>query len=130
MLPIRLLVCSVLALIAALHGYWGAGGIWPGRDQHDLAAKVVGPGELPPPAACFGVAAALAGAAGTVLLSPRSRRARTGAVAVAGVLLLRGAGGYGFPRTGRSFDRLNRRVYSPLCLGLGLLTALSLRRQQ
>lgn len=128
MFLIRLVVSLVLSLIALLHGYWGVGGLWPGRDPRDLAAKVIGPGELPPAGACFGVAAVLAGAAGTVLLAPRSRPARRGAALTAGVLLLRGLVGYLLPRSGQKFDHLNRRLYSPLCLGLGLLTALSLRR--
>lgn len=128
MFLIRLVVSLVLALISLLHGYWGVGGIWPGRDRHDLASKVIGPGELPPPGACFGVAAVMGGAAGTVLLAPRSRPAWRGAVLTAVVLLLRGLVGYVLLRRGQEFDRLNRRFYSPLCLGLGLLTALSLRR--
>ncbi|WP_163602926.1 DUF3995 domain-containing protein, partial [Klebsiella pneumoniae] len=36
------LVFIVLTIVAALHLYWGFGGLWPARDQLSLARTVVG----------------------------------------------------------------------------------------
>ena len=53
----------VLAAIAALHAYWGFGGIWPGRDAADCARRIAGFRDIramPGPAASFAVAGLLA----------------------------------------------------------------------
>ncbi len=130
----------MLAALAGLHVYWGFGGRWPGTDEETLAATVVGtpagtkmPGTLP----CLGVAGLLVAAA-VLILSARGIveglppvLASGGAWVVAGVLLLRGVAGYFDtvirPETiGTPFVRLNRVLYSPLCLALSALTATSL----
>jgi len=135
-----LLVATTLLALALLHAYWGLGGIWPGTTPNTLAAQVFGgpPGTpFPPAAACYVVTALLALAAWLVLtaagvlptLGLSAGLVRLGAFGVASVLLLRGGLGYVLPRLtseNPTFARLNRLIYSPLCLGLGALTVLSL----
>jgi hypothetical protein len=87
---------------------------------------------MPSPGACFAVAAALGGAAAVVGGvggdRPLARLARAG---VATVLLARGVAGLTgttsrFLRqpVGR-FTDLDRRLYGPLCIGLGTAAAVS-----
>jgi hypothetical protein len=123
-----------LLAAAALHAAWGAGSAWPFPDRAALADAVVGGTEVPAPGACFAVSGALvtaaALAAGWPARYPGLRRAGTGTVA--GVLAGRGVLGL----AGRTrlvspvsasarFTRLDRRVYSPLCLALAGMSALS-----
>jgi hypothetical protein len=120
--------------LAALHAAWGAGSAWPLADRDALADAVIGAAQVPPPAACFAVSGALA-AAGTLVAGwpgdhPAIRRAGVGGV----VVVLAGRGVLGL--AGRTqlvsrssvsdrFTRLDRRIYSPLCLALAGLSALS-----
>ena len=125
---------TALAALAGLHAAWGAGSSWPLRDRAALAEAVAGRKSMPGPVACFGVATALGAAA--VLVSGRPRRrptlVRIGAVGVAGVLGTRGAVGLA-GRTemlspgsnAATFQRLDRWVYSPLCLALAAGSAVS-----
>ncbi|WP_152544945.1 DUF3995 domain-containing protein [Deinococcus phoenicis] len=123
------LVLALLVALSGLHVYWGLGGVWPGHDPRSLACLVVGgaeDGRLPTPLACFGVAVALLLAAAALHFAAAGGAfgglARVAAFGVAGVFLLRGALGYVLPaltHTGKAFDRLNRLIYSPLCLVLG-----------
>lgn len=128
---------ALFAGIAALHGYWAVGGIWPGRDREHLARTVVGgqPGsKMPGPAACWAVAAVLVLAAATVLGAagllplPAPRNLVRGAAFLgSAVLLFRGSEGFVDrwlrPETvGSPFVRLNLWIYSPLCLALAALT--------
>ncbi len=132
----------VLAGIAALHAHWALGGLWPGHDAESLASTVIGgPGttRLPSRAATLLVALALGCSAALVLRAggwisvdalPDSL-ARAGGWIVAGVLLLRGLGGFFevFLRSsivGTPYAYWNRVLYSPLCLGLSALTTLAL----
>ncbi len=114
---------------AASTCYWGHGGNWPGEDRKDLVDKVLGRGEVfPPLVACYGVFAALAVAAalplmvaGLVVVPVEERWIRGALVLGAGVFGLRGLGGF-LPfleaMAAPAFVRLNRRIYSPLCVGL------------
>ncbi len=135
-----LLAASVLAALALLHVYWARGGHWPGHDEASLAKTVVGePGSerMPGALACFAVAIALAIAATLPLASqgfldvPVAAGWRRGlTLLAAGVFALRGVGGFFEARFRRGapvepFYRLNRRLYSPLCLALAALLALS-----
>ncbi|MFD1730238.1 DUF3995 domain-containing protein [Deinococcus malanensis] len=122
-------VVAVLVLTGVLHVAWGTGAVWPGRDAQDLAQKVVGGPQvdrMPSPLACYAVAGALlvASAALVMTLVPSDFQplVRLAGFMVAGVFLLRGVLGYALPTqaySGQDFVRLNRVMYSPLCLALG-----------
>jgi hypothetical protein len=123
------LTAGTLAALAGLHVAWGRGSSLPFPDRRALAELVVGTDRVPGPAACYAVAGALA--AGCVLVLdapwlPPSLR-RVGLLGMAGVFFGRGALGL----AGRTnlvapgsesprFRRLDRRLYSPLCIGLAL----------
>jgi uncharacterized protein DUF3995 len=122
----------VLAAIAALHAYWGFGGVWPGRDAADCARRVGGfrgARTMPGAAACFAVAAAIAiaGAIPIIILGPSGMPASAlpalAGLAVALIFLARGIAGF-TPAWRRytpeqPFARLDVRYYSPLCLVIG-----------
>lgn len=129
----------VLAAIGVLHVMW-AGTSWPLSDRGEFAVKVVGRpmGEaLPRVFATLAVAVGgllvaagyLVAARAGLLPDPVGGRWTTAGVwAVAGVLLVRG--GYGLAESGlrlgvaeAAYRRLDLRVYSPLCLLLGGMTA-------
>ncbi len=106
---------------------WGVGSPFPFKDSESLADAVVGAQSVPAPAACMSVAAALAvgGAlAGDVLPFPAGLR-RLCLAAMAGVFGVRGALGFAArtdlvsPESDSArFRRLDRLVYSPLCIFL------------
>jgi hypothetical protein len=125
-LPGRLTATALLGL-GVLHAAWGAGSAVPFRDRNDLADAVVGTIEVPPPLACYTVTGALVAAAALVLGVPRGRPSlrRVGLFGVTAVLSGRGVLGLaGATRlvspgsTSDRFRRLDRRLYSPLCLAL------------
>jgi hypothetical protein len=124
---------ATMFLLAALHAYWGFGGVWPGTDAISCARTVGGfPGatRMARPSACFAVAAALATAAPIALV-------QGGLVQFEGIgpLPALAAGGVAFVFTGRGiagftpawrrltpeqpFAKLDVRYYSPLCLLIG-----------
>lgn len=137
MVVIALLLTSVFLFLAGLHVYWARGGFWPGTDAQSFLGHVVGasPSGAPPgPAACLAVAVLLSIAAciplallGWVSLPlAQLPLAHIAAYACGGVLLLRGLFGYVDHRVRPAilktpFFRLNRVLYSPLCLLLGSL---------
>lgn len=124
----------VLAAIAALHAYWGFGGVWPGRDEKSCARAVAGfkgIDRMPPPVACFAVTAAmLATAAVALALSGSTALPLPGwAVLLAGlcaalVFLARGTAGYTLAWRRLTpelpFARNDRLYFSPLCLAIGV----------
>ena len=130
------LLFAVLAAVAFLHLYWATGGRWPGRDEASLARTVVGTAnEAMPPSAVTLVVTVAIGAvavvppwtAGLVDVPGDARLPAWVPVAAcltgSAVFGLRGIVGL-TPRWRRAmpcepFVRLNRRVYSPLCLALG-----------
>lgn len=125
--PARAATAGTLLALAGLHVLWGRGSSFPFSDADDLSDAVVGRSSVPPPGACFAVAGALTVAAALVADVPRLPRAvqHLGVSGVAVVLATRS--GLGFvrrtdvvsPGSGSSrFRRLDRRVYSPLCLAL------------
>ena len=122
----------VFLFLAGLHIYWARGGYWPGTDSGSLLGYVVGAspsGAMPSPAACLAVTVALSAAALIPLALigwVRLPFVHLAAYGCAGVLLLRGLFGYVDHRfrpaiLGTPFYRLNRVLYSPLCLLLGSL---------
>jgi hypothetical protein len=125
---------SGLLAAAVLHAAWGAGRSWPFGDRAALADAVIGAAEVPSPAACFTVSAALTAAgalvAGWPAGRPGLRRAGVGAVAAAlagrGALGLAGQTQLVSPDSvSARFQALDRRAYSPACLALAGLAALS-----
>jgi hypothetical protein len=123
-----------LTLVAALHAYWGIGGVWPGTDARSCARAVAGFAgieAMPSPAACFAVAAVIVAvtllvlALGGVFASPFDRQPLAGAALFAALAFI-GRGAAGFTPAWRRltpempFARLDLRYYSPLCLLLGI----------
>ncbi len=132
----------LLVVIAIIHVYWGLGGRWPAQDEAGLVATVVGVtpnSKMPGFAMCMVVVVAL-GIAAMLPLIARELLAiplppdwvTIGLWGATGVLALRGLVGF-FDHilrpaiVGLPYERLNRRLYSPLCLVLaGLLSASAL----
>ncbi len=108
------LAWTLLCAISALHLYWAAGGLWPGKDHRDLSAKVIGDRSLPAPPACLAVAV-------LVLVGP-ALFPQLAAI----VFCLRGALGmvevHFRPNIrGTPYQSLSTRIYSPLSFLIGLL---------
>jgi hypothetical protein len=123
----RHLTGGTLLALGVLHLLWGRGSSFPFACRSELADAVIGRRTVPSSSACYGVAAALAVAAMLVEDAPPMplRVRRVGLDGVAGVLALRGivglAGATALLSPGSvspRFRRLDRRVYSPLCLAL------------
>ncbi|WFP76711.1 DUF3995 domain-containing protein [Mesorhizobium sp. WSM4906] len=124
----------VLLLITTLHVYWGIGGVWPGTDAKSCARAVVGfrdVDEMPSSLASFAVAACLALATlwplalESVFASPFPKQGLAATALLIGLVFL-GRGIAGFTPWWRQlapeqpFARLDQRLYSPLCLLIGL----------
>ncbi|MCV9938627.1 DUF3995 domain-containing protein [Boseaceae bacterium BT-24-1] len=127
---IAVMLVLLLAAIAALHAYWGRGGLWPAASEDELIATVIGNAQarrMPSPGLCLLVALAIAvtaiwpllliGTSGTAALRPLLQ---LGGFAIMAVFLLRGIAGF-LPAWRRlhprePFASYDRRYYSPLCL--------------
>ncbi|HEY2875464.1 MAG TPA: DUF3995 domain-containing protein [Reyranella sp.] len=118
---------AALVVIAAFHAYWGLGGIWPKRTAADLARVVVGDGRtrMPPPWACFTVAALLLIVAAwpwVFLAQPDSEAVLVVGIVAAAIFFVRGMAGFS-PRwrqhfSAEPFATWDMRLYSPLCMAL------------
>jgi hypothetical protein len=131
------MTAGALAALSALHLAWGFGSSIPFRSRDELADAVVGTTAVPPPLSCFAVAGALAVgaalAAGVAPVPPALRR--TVLCVMAAVLGLRGALGLLGKTDALSpgsnserFLRLDRQIYSPLCVALSLGSLVASRR--
>jgi hypothetical protein len=130
------ILTAVLVAIAAIHIYWGLGGIWPARSAADLARAVVGDGRtrMPPPWACFAVALLLLVVAAwpwAMLAHPDSRPLLVAGIVFAAIFFVRGSAGYS-PRwrerfSTQPFATWDMALYSPLCmiLAIGLMALLA-----
>ncbi|MFF8932530.1 DUF3995 domain-containing protein [Streptomyces longwoodensis] len=129
---------AALAALAGVHVAWGLGSSWPLPDREAFSDAVIGRPEAPGAVACHSVACALG--AGALLVGGRPKRypalSRLGAAGVAGVLGVRGLAGFSGRTdllspgsTSARFRRLDRLVYSPLCLVLGASTAIATVRR-
>jgi len=131
----------ILWALAALHVYWGDGGLWPEKDAMALARRVVGaPGvtKMPGRTACFAVALALFIAGlwplditGIVPVFVSIELSFLAGYVLVAVFLLRGVAAYlpvfrrRFPE--EPFATNDRHLYGPLCLliGAGILFLLT-----
>ena len=134
MTAIALPLTIALAAIAAIHAYWAAGGLWPGRTERELVDTVVGDPRLsrmPPAWLTAFVAALLAGlAAWPLLLAPIAAHLISPSLTMVATLLAamvflgRGAAGYVLAvrrmNSAEPFATYDRRFYSPLCIVLGV----------
>ena len=134
---LTLLAFTALLVLALLHLYWMSGGYWPGTDAASLMQRVIGhtpTGRMPHPLGTLGVALGLL--CGAAVLALRlgwippylpSPLIHVAAWTLACVFLLRGAGGYLDHRLrpgilGTPYEHLNRWVYSPLAMAIGMAT--------
>jgi hypothetical protein len=130
------IAASIFFALAALHLYWAVGGVWPGTNGTSLNQIVVGgAANTQPPSslACLVVMMCLALAGwitpatqGMVPPLINLELNRLAALGVAGVLTLRGLGGYLETRfrpviIGTPYAQLNLILYSPLCLALAAM---------
>jgi hypothetical protein len=133
---VRRATAAALFALAGLHVLWGRRSSFPFSNADDLADAVTGRRSVPSAEACVAVAGALAIAGALVADVPRLPRGlqHLGVTGVGAVLATRA--GLGF--TGRTdvvspgsvsirFRRLDRRVYSPLCLALAVGAIVSRR---
>jgi hypothetical protein len=120
---------TTLGALAVLHAAWGRGSSFPFHERAELADAVIGRRTVPSAPACFVVASLLtAGSAVVLNLVPMPKRMRAVALAVmAAVLAIRSAAGFSSNTSRLSkgsdserFRRLDRRLYSPLCLLLAI----------
>ncbi len=132
----RVATPATLAGIGVLHAMWGRGSTFPFSSRDRLNDTVIGRRATPSPAACYGVAGLLVAASALVagLPAPRSGVRRVGVATVAMTLGARAVLGFSgktdlvSPGSASArFRRMDRRVYSPLCLALAIGAASSLR---
>ena len=129
-------VIAALLAIAALHLYWGFGGVWPGTDSNSLREIVVGTrgGPMYGLAACALVAGALITAAAvvaarhsTLIGGPLKLLILAAYCVLILVFMVRGLAPYVSPvfeyARGRPFFELNLWLYAPLCLAIAALLA-------
>lgn len=130
---LALIVFGVLTAIAVLHAAWGLKIVWPAASEAELVAMVVGQKgrtRIPPPFACFVVAAAvflqglIALAAAGWIAAPVSTPVVVLLASLCALAFL-ARGMIGFTAVWRArhpeqpFAKLDREYYSPLCLALG-----------
>ena len=131
---LSLVIAVVLVLIGLVHLAWAFGSTFPYANEQALARAVVGRRgitRMPSPASCTFVSVCLFSAAAWALMLghympvPVSNwLLAPGGLALAGVFLFRGIIGVmpAFERAlpEQPFLTLNRRIYSPLCVLIGL----------
>ena len=129
---IAVITFLVLAGIAALHVYWGFGGLWPAQTDRDLIDTVIGDARfkaMPPRNVTLAVAMAVFVAAITALwaggvLGDSGWLAGLFAFGAGLVFLMRGVVGFFFEKVAwtpvEPFATLNLWLYSPLCLAIGI----------
>ncbi len=132
---ISVLLFAVFLFLSSLHIYWGFGGKWGGSavlPAKDDGQHVMMPGLLP----CLIVAIGLAAVGLLVLINTGmiafalpSWLQQYGLWIICGIFTLRAIGDFryvGFFKQIKhtTFGKNDTRYYSPLCLAIGLLTAL------
>lgn len=124
------LVFVLLLAISMVHFMWAFGSTWPLKDQKTLAHTVAGfrgVEKMPPRMASFGVAVLIfiAGLWALAMSAPSPNWKLTFGGALLTCVFL-GRGLIGFTKWWRvktpqePFATLDRKIYSPLCCGIGL----------
>ncbi|WP_447007131.1 DUF3995 domain-containing protein [Saccharothrix isguenensis] len=129
-----ILLALLLTIAGVLHLLWAAGVMWPFRDERDLLRKVFSDAEaLPPNVVTAGVGVALVGAAYLALAGVWTSLRLPfvadwlyvlGLWGLVAVMALRGIVEpivYIFKPANPDYQRLDRLVYSPLCVLLAVL---------
>lgn len=135
MIIVAVLVSLTLLGIAALHAWWGLGGVWPADDETTLVRTVVGDGRtrMPPPWQCYAVALLLVPVAvwpWLILALPTDYIVVAIGYVITGAFVLRGLAVAShrwraqFPD--QPFATWDRRVYGPLCFTIGVCFAVLL----
>ena len=131
---VALTLACVLWALAALHGYWGRGGLWPAEDELSLARRVVGaPGIQTMPSASASYAVAfllfLAGVWPLAMIGLLPAPLPTELMVLAAMALPSCFSAAVSPPISWCFRRLfpeepfatlDRQLYGPLCLFIGL----------
>lgn len=128
------LLFLVLSAIAALHVWWGLGGLWPANNERNLVALVVGKTgmkRMPSSPQCFLAAGAIFATGLLALLAARViGGSLSGYVQIvsaligSGIFLGRGFAGF-LPAWRAQYSQLpfatfDQRYYSPFCLIVGV----------
>jgi hypothetical protein len=126
------LVATVLFIDAAIHAYWLTGRVWPASDVRQLSRAVLNieapftPRVLIPLIVVLGAGAwTLLAAAGVIPAGLPSWMVRTACGAVLVGFTARAVAGVAWLFSARrdTFHRLNRSLYTPLCVVLAVATA-------
>ncbi|HEV7319570.1 MAG TPA: DUF3995 domain-containing protein [Ensifer sp.] len=131
---IAVLIFLVLGGIAGLHAYWATGGLWPCRDEASLVRTVVGTKHrsVMPPAWLAWIVSVLILVAALLPLSVTPFLAGVlppaltycGLTVLTAIFCARGllAFSAAFHRrhSAEPFATLDRRIYGPLCLSIGI----------
>jgi hypothetical protein len=134
MIGLAFLIFVILTIVAILHTYWAFDGRWPGHDELSLARRVVGSKGITamPARGLTLVVAILIFIAGVMALTQVSVfpvrlppvLQSTAMVALAAIFLARGAVSFTplfrHLQAEEPFVTLDRRIYGPLCLALGI----------
>lgn len=124
-------ITTIMIIIALFHIYWALGGLWPGTSSQDLLDKVVGSGEcFPGKIACLMVTVVFVVMALLPLIIVKLIHVNIDAdflyVSTAFFCLIFFIRGFALylpvlkKRAHSKFNYLNGRVYSPLCISLGI----------
>ncbi|MHA6288753.1 DUF3995 domain-containing protein [Maricaulis sp. CAU 1757] len=124
------LTFAIMTAIAAVHAYWGFGGLWPAETEVELVRTVIGTESeyMPPPQMIFIIAILLFGAGAMAVMRGVFDwdffvLLRLPLFGLAVIFLARGLITYIpglFPPALQPFGSLNAEFYSPLCIILGL----------
>ena len=120
----------ILTAVAAIHVYWGLGGVWPAGSEAELVRMVIGAeaAHMPPDDLTFTVAALIFAAGCLAVLRGAFNwdsfiALRLPLFGLCLIFLARGAITYIpglFPPATQPFGQLNAAVYSPLALVLAV----------
>ncbi|MCT8333759.1 DUF3995 domain-containing protein [Leptospira sp. 85282-16] len=135
MTPIAITSSLLLLFLAAIHVYWGFGGLWPGKNKQELIDLVFGKGDrFPAPFMCLLVAIFLFFFSMLPILWILKTKLSLDGKMIFGlrilltivslIFLLRGLLAY-FPFITKQWKPIfvyyTKRIYNPLCISIGLV---------